>query len=200
MLGTLLWNFTGSTWFNMLQPLWWKMSALWLWDCCLHYTGIAENAGEWPDLDQDSHNANLRLLSAEGFRCEVAILRGQQHLVSWSLWCRCRHCHGGWGARLSSLRQPDLRLGLQEQSLCGRRPGWAPCNACCRRSRLSIDMWGTDFLFMALQVGLSENWMLDHHFPHHSIRRVSWDESPIFRTNPHVISANLSQDIPQFPS
>ena len=40
MVGTLLWNFTGSTWFNMVQPIWWKMSALWLWDCCLHYTGI----------------------------------------------------------------------------------------------------------------------------------------------------------------
>ena len=143
----------GSTWFNLYDGR------------CPHFgceTAVctilvfAENAGEWPDLDlQDSHNANLRLLFAEGFRCEVAILRGQQQLVSWLLWCRCRHCcHAGWGARLSSLRQPDLRLGLQEQSLCGRRPGWAPCNACCRRSRLSIDMWGTDFLFMASQVGL----------------------------------------------
>ena len=55
---------------------------------------------------QDSHDANLRLLFAEGFRCEAAILRGR-------------------GARLSSLRSPDLRLGLQEQSLCRRRPGLA---------------------------------------------------------------------------
>ena len=95
---------------------------------------------------QDSHDANLRLLFAEGFRCEAAILRGR-------------------GARLSSLRSPDLRLGLQEQSLCRRR---------------RLHSWVTP-----------------------SIRHKSWDESPrlcssIFRRNPHLLSANLSQDIPNW--
>ena len=171
MVGTLLWNFTGSTWFNLYDGR------------CPHFgceTAVCTILALLKMLASGQiwicRTVTMQIYDSYLLKALDVKLPYSEDSSSWSvghsdaLWCRCRRCcHAGWGASLSSLRQPDLRLGLQEQSLCGRRPGWAPCNACCRRSRLSIDMWGIDFLFMASQVGLSENWMLDHNFPHHSI-------------------------------